>query len=157
MPVPAPNLYPDFNTIRLSHVCFNVSDLERSRAFYCDMLGLQVTDQDDGHVYLRAMEERGHHSVILQKSDQPGTVEVLGFKTFDEEDLTDIEADTVIWAIGQQADISLIDPEPDVRRTERGMIECDLETMTTSAPDLFLAGDILKGFARRGADMQLSA
>ena len=22
MPVPAPNLYPDFNTIRLSHVCF---------------------------------------------------------------------------------------------------------------------------------------
>ena len=29
MPVPAPNLYPDFNTIRLSHVCLNVSNLAR--------------------------------------------------------------------------------------------------------------------------------
>jgi len=67
MPVPAPNLYPDFNVIRLSHVC-----------------------QSDSHVYLRAMEERGHHSVILQKSDQPGTVEVMGFKTFDEQDLRSI-------------------------------------------------------------------
>ena len=31
MPVPAPNLYPDFNTIRLSHVCLNVTDLAASR------------------------------------------------------------------------------------------------------------------------------
>ena len=87
MPVPAPNLYPDFNTIRLSHACLNVKDLEVSKAFYTDILGMQVTDEDDAHVYLRAMEERGHHCIILQKSDQPGTVEVMGFKTFDEDDL----------------------------------------------------------------------
>ncbi|MEX0350733.1 MAG: 3,4-dihydroxyphenylacetate 2,3-dioxygenase [Paracoccaceae bacterium] len=92
MPVPAPNLYPSFNTIRLSHVCLNVSDLAASRAFYVDMFGLQVTDEDDTHIYLRALEERGHHSVILQKSDQPGTVEVMGFKTFNEEDLDRADA-----------------------------------------------------------------
>ena len=92
MPVPAPNLYPDFNTVRLSHVCLNVADLARSRAFYVDTLGLQVTDETDSHVYLRAMEERGHHSVILQKSDAPGTVEVLGFKTWDEQDLDRAES-----------------------------------------------------------------
>ena len=55
MPVPAPNLYPDFNTIRLSHVCLNVKDLAASRTFYTDILGLQVTDESDSHVYLRAM------------------------------------------------------------------------------------------------------
>ena len=87
MPVPAPNLYPDFNTIRLSHVCLNVSDLAASRTFYVDMFGLQVSDETNSHIYLRALEERGHHSVILQKSDQPGTVEVMGFKVFDETDL----------------------------------------------------------------------
>ena len=84
MPIPAANLYPDFNTIRLSHVCLNVKDLAASKTFYTDILGLQLTDETDTHVYLRAMEERGHHCIILQKSDQPGTVEVMGFKTFDD-------------------------------------------------------------------------
>jgi len=92
MPVPKPNLYPDFNTTRLSHVCLNVADLSASRTFYTDIIGLQVTDEADGRVYLRAMEERGHHSVILQQSTEPGTVEVLGFKTFDEQDLDKAEA-----------------------------------------------------------------
>ena len=91
MPVPAPNLYPPFNTIRLSHVCLNVTDLEASRAFYADTLGLQVTDAGE-RLYLRGMEERGHHSVILQSSGDPGTVEVLGFKTYDEADLDKAEA-----------------------------------------------------------------
>lgn len=92
MPVPAPNLYPDFNTIRLSHVYLNVSDLAASRAFYVDTFGLQVTDESDTHIYLRALEERGHHCIVLQKSDQPGTVEAMGFKTFAEEDLDRAEA-----------------------------------------------------------------
>ena len=51
-----------------------------------------MTDENDSHGYLRAMEERGHHCVILQKSDEPGTVEVMGFKTFDEADLDKAEA-----------------------------------------------------------------
>ena len=87
MPVPKPNLYPDFNTVRLSHVIFNVADLAVSKAFYTDMLGMQVTDESSERIYLRALEERGHHCIVLQQSDQPGTVEVLGFKTFSEDDL----------------------------------------------------------------------
>ena len=46
MPLPIPNLYPAFNTVRLSHVEFIVTDLVASRAFYVDTLGLQVTDED---------------------------------------------------------------------------------------------------------------
>lgn len=92
MALPAPNLYPDFNTVRLSHVCLNVSDLQAAKRFYTFILGLQVTDESETHVYLRAMEERGHHCLILQKSDQPGSVEVLGFKVFDDADLDKAEA-----------------------------------------------------------------
>ena len=86
MPVPAPNLYPPFNTIRLSHVEFGVTDLAKSRAFYVDTLGLQVTDEDADTIYLRALEERGHHCIVLQKSDKAEARD-LGFKVFDEDHL----------------------------------------------------------------------
>ncbi|MHC4093434.1 MAG: FAD-dependent oxidoreductase, partial [Planctomycetota bacterium] len=64
---------------------------------------------------------------------------------FDEQDTVTLVADTVIWAIGQQPDLSFIPPDSDIRLTSRGMIECDREELTTSAPDVFLAGDIAHG------------
>ena len=92
MPVPVPNLYPEFNIVRLSHACLNVSDLAASKRFYTDILGFDVTDETDSHIYLRAMEERGHHCLILQKSALAGTVELMGYKTFDKPDLDRAEA-----------------------------------------------------------------
>ena len=86
MPVPPPVLYPPFNIVRLSHVEYRVTDLAKSRAFYVDLLGLQVTHEDAGAVYLRAMEERGHHCIALVQADKP-QVGVLGFKLYDEPDL----------------------------------------------------------------------
>jgi NADPH-dependent glutamate synthase beta subunit-like oxidoreductase/NAD-dependent dihydropyrimidine dehydrogenase PreA subunit len=65
--------------------------------------------------------------------------------TFDESDLTTIPGDTVIWAIGQQPNLSFIPGGGDVRLTERGMIECNASELTTSAPDVFVAGDIAHG------------
>ncbi len=65
---------------------------------------------------------------------------------FDEEDITTIEADTVLWAIGQATDISFVDPERDgIRLTERGMIATDPATLTTSAADVFVTGDAAYG------------
>ena len=90
MPVPAPNLYPDFNIVRLSHVEYRVTNLARSRAFYVDTLGLQVTHEDRERIYLRALEERGHHCIVLVKSDT-ADVGVLGFKLYDEPDLEKAE------------------------------------------------------------------
>ncbi|MGH1354753.1 MAG: 3,4-dihydroxyphenylacetate 2,3-dioxygenase [Thalassovita sp.] len=86
MPVPAYNLYPAFNIVRLSHVELIVTDLTASRAFYVDTLGLQVTDEDDSTIYLRAMEERGHHCMVLKKGDTP-SVSYLSYKVFSEDDL----------------------------------------------------------------------
>ena len=91
MPVPSPALYPPFNIVRLSHVEYRVRDLAKSRAFYVDTLGLQVTDEDASTVYLRAMEERGHHCITLKQSDE-ADVGVLGFKLYDEPDLDKAEA-----------------------------------------------------------------
>ena len=86
MPIPAANLYPPFNIVRLSHVEYLVTDLAASRAFYVDTLGLQVTYEDDQRIYLRAMEERGHHCIVLVQADR-AEVGVLGFKLYDDPDL----------------------------------------------------------------------
>ena len=86
MPVPAPNLYPPFNIVRLSHVEYRVRDLAKSRAFYVDTLGLQVTHEDADRIYLRALEERGHHCIVLVRADA-SDVGFLGFKLYDEPDL----------------------------------------------------------------------
>ena len=101
MPVPKPNLYPDFNIVRHSHVDYVVTDLAKSRAFWADMFGLQVTGEDAKQVYLRAMEERGHHSIILTKGDTP-TVRVLGFKVYSEADLD--KAKTWFEACGRKTE-----------------------------------------------------
>jgi catechol 2,3-dioxygenase len=86
MPIPAHNLYPSFNIVRLSHVEYRVRDLAASRAFYVDTLGLQVTFEDRDTITLRAMEERGHHCLILRRDPEPAAG-ALGFRLFDEADL----------------------------------------------------------------------
>jgi ferredoxin len=64
---------------------------------------------------------------------------------FAESEITTIECDTVLWAIGQQADVSFIPTDGDVRLSPRGLIECDPDALTTSARDVFVAGDVATG------------
>ncbi len=91
MPLPSPNLYPDFNIVRLSHVEFVVTDLTRSKAFYAEALGLQVTYEDGNRICLRALEERNHHCIILKKGEEP-VARDLGFKVYSDTDLDKAEA-----------------------------------------------------------------
>jgi catechol 2,3-dioxygenase len=86
MPVRKPTLNPPFNVVRASHVELTVTDLARSRAFYVDCLGYLVSDEDSGALYLRAVEERNHHSVVLRKGAQ-AAAHTLGFKAGSEEDI----------------------------------------------------------------------
>src|SRR5437868_1088436 len=86
MPIPNVTLYPPFNVVRLSHVEFTVKDLAASRAFYVDTLGLLVTEESAQHICLRAVEERGHHCIVLRKGAQPATG-ALAFKVYDDPDL----------------------------------------------------------------------
>ena len=61
-----------FNIVRASHVELGVRDLGASRAFYVDCLGYIVTDEDTDALYLRGVEERNHHSLVLRKSNARG-------------------------------------------------------------------------------------
>ena len=91
MPIPPPVLTPPFNIVRLSHVVLGVTDLAASRRFYVDTLGLQVTDEDEGTLWLRGLEERGHHCLVLRQSGA-AEVEALSYKLWSEDDLDAAEA-----------------------------------------------------------------
>src|SRR3989338_5049710 len=57
-----------------------------------------------------------------------------------------LEADTVLMAIGQSADISFIQSEKHgIKINERGIIVCDSRTQETTADGVFLAGDLAHG------------
>jgi catechol 2,3-dioxygenase len=91
MPVPQPNLHPPFNIVRLSHLEFTVKDLPASRAFYVGTLGLQVTEEASDYICLRAMEERGHHCILLRQGQESRTGS-LAFKVFEDADLDKAKA-----------------------------------------------------------------
>src|SRR5215210_2434422 len=86
MPVRKPVLNPPFSIVRASHVEFGVRDLARARAFYVDCLGYLATAESADALYLRGLEERNHHSVVLSLSPEP-CIHALGFKVAREEDL----------------------------------------------------------------------
>ncbi len=64
---------------------------------------------------------------------------------FDPEVNETLEADSVILAIGQQADLSFLKPEDKVELTPQGVIKVDRSTLATSAPGLFAGGDVAFG------------
>ena len=86
MPLRDPVFNPPFNIVRASHVELGVADIARSRAFYVDCLGYIVSDEDKDALYLRGLEERNHHSVVLRKSQDIAALPI-GFKVGSEDDL----------------------------------------------------------------------
>src|ERR1700760_4394392 len=86
MPVAQHVFDPPFNIIRSSHVVLDVTNLDASRAFYENTVGLHVEDRDDNAVYLRGSEEHQHHSVVLRKATQ-AACNRLGFRVGNDGDL----------------------------------------------------------------------
>ena len=86
MPVPTHIFDPPFNIIRCSHAVLDVVDLNKSRAFYENTVGLHVEDADDKAVYLRGSEEHQHHSLVLRKAPVAACSR-LGFKVGNDGDL----------------------------------------------------------------------
>jgi catechol 2,3-dioxygenase len=76
-----------FRVTRASHLTYNVGDLSRSREFYTQVLGLVVSDEDRDTLYLRGVEERSHHSLVLKRSSAAPACIRTGLRTYDEEDL----------------------------------------------------------------------
>ena len=87
MAVPQTNFDPPFNITRASHLVLTAQDLPASRIFYIEVIGLLVSDEDADTIYLRGVEERGHHSLTLKKTTGEPSCECIGMHVFDEEDL----------------------------------------------------------------------
>jgi NADPH-dependent glutamate synthase beta subunit-like oxidoreductase len=64
--------------------------------------------------------------------------------TFDEDTVEQFDADTVIFATGQSADVA----DLGVELTPRGAIACDPLTLKTSAERVYAAGDVVSGPSR---------
>ena len=65
--------------------------------------------------------------------------------TFAEGTESTITCDTVILAIGQTSDLSFLSPEDGIEATRQGTVKVDPETLMTTAPGIFAAGDIAFG------------
>jgi catechol 2,3-dioxygenase len=90
MQLPKPVYKPPFLITRSSHLVSRVRDLNASRAFYCDLLGLVVSDENETTLWLRGLEEACHHSMVL-KVGEPA-IERVGLRVLTEEDLDLVQA-----------------------------------------------------------------
>jgi len=61
---------------------------------------------------------------------------------YDDADVTTLDADACILAIGQQADLSFLTERDGVALTPAGAIRVDRETLATSVPGVFAGGDV---------------
>lgn len=75
--------------LRCAYMEIVVTDLEASRKFYVDTLGLVVTDEDDDAIYLRTYEEFIHHNLVLRKGEQ-AAVAAFAYRVRSPEDLDQI-------------------------------------------------------------------
>ena len=86
MPMREPILDPPFHIVRVSHVDLGVTDLQQSKAYWVEALGLTVTEETPDALYLRGLEEHNHHSAVLRKAQAP-VCNTVGFKVWSDEDL----------------------------------------------------------------------
>ncbi|RMD93880.1 MAG: 3,4-dihydroxyphenylacetate 2,3-dioxygenase [Alphaproteobacteria bacterium] len=77
---------PPFQILHLGYVERFTTNLERARDFYVEHFGLQISAEDERHLYLRAMQERRHHSLLVSQGSG-GEVGAIGFRLAAEEDL----------------------------------------------------------------------
>ncbi len=85
--IPATNHKSPFRFRRASHAVMTSRDLDKSREFYTEVIGLVVSDEDQDTVYLRGLEERAHHSLTIKRSSGQPACERIGLRVFDDEDL----------------------------------------------------------------------
>jgi len=79
-------IMPVYDIHRLSHVAVNVSNIEKARAFYVDILGFVEVEKSGGMLYLKGVEEGQHHSLVLREANQPG-LSYVGFRVRSPDDL----------------------------------------------------------------------
>lgn len=76
--------------MRIGRAEIRVLDLKEAVDYYTNVIGLDITGESEGKVYLKAWDEYDHHSVILQESDSAG-LDHFAFKVENDDELADFE------------------------------------------------------------------
>jgi catechol 2,3-dioxygenase len=87
MPLPSVVLDPPFNVTRASHISLTVADLDASRLFYEEVVGLVLTRREGDVLYLRGVEEACHHSLVLRKTVSAPSCLRIGLRVLTDQDL----------------------------------------------------------------------
>ncbi|MBC7077935.1 MAG: catechol 2,3-dioxygenase [Synergistales bacterium] len=88
--------------LRPGHAQVRVLDLEKSAAFYRDVMGLIETGRDDqGRVYFKCWDERDHYSYVIRQADQAG-LDFFGFKVLDNDTLDRLESDLKAYGLATE-------------------------------------------------------
>lgn len=88
-----------FGKVRIGTVCYYVSDVARTAAFYRDVLGLEVANMGDdgsGHDWLMASTAGGVELIFFRKESRPGNTPIIVF------DLADGGIDTIVAALAEK-------------------------------------------------------
>jgi ferredoxin len=97
---------------------------------------VEILTNGDGHV-------RG---VLFRKCTRVFDEQRRFAPQFDDSVRETIECDNVLIAVGQGVDLRFVDAGRDgIEVSERGFIVCDAETGRTTAPDVFVVGDLAYG------------
>lgn len=71
---------------KLGHIALVTPNLEKSLWFYRDVIGLEVTEEKDGIIYMRAWGDFEHHTLSLRAGDR-AFVDHIAWKTKKPEDV----------------------------------------------------------------------
>ncbi len=77
--------------MRIGHVDLNVLDINASRKYYENVIGMEVTREDsDGTLYLKCWDEWDKYSVVLRPSKE-ATFNRIAYKVENDSDLDDLQ------------------------------------------------------------------
>jgi len=62
----------------IGHAELGVTDLEASRRFFTETIGLSVSQEDEDRVFLRAWQDWDHHTLILKRFERSVVEHVVG-------------------------------------------------------------------------------
>lgn len=88
-----------FSETRIGNICYYVSDIARTEAFYRDVLGLEVVNMGDdgsGNDWLQASVAGGVDLIFFKQESKPGNSPIIVF------DLAEGGIDTVVAALAEK-------------------------------------------------------
>ncbi|MGI6856440.1 VOC family protein [Mesorhizobium sp. 1B3] len=87
-----------FGKCSLGNICYYVSDIDRTEAFYRDVLGLSVErmEEEDGSIWLMARTANGVDLIFFRMESRPGNSPIIVF------DLADGGIDDVVAGLAEK-------------------------------------------------------